>query len=105
MTINKPVAWLAALLALGILGSQILPRHVIPQVPLVSQAEAEMKGVEAGDMPDAKDVHLITQPGRYGLGSEQSENRYAIIGDTLVRVDAKSLKVLSVMRKPVEILD
>lgn len=105
MTIKKPVAWIAALLALGVLGSQMLPQSVIPPVPLVSKAEAEMKDVEAGDMPDAADVHLITQPGRYGLGSEQSQSRYAIIDETLVRVDAKTLKVLSVMRKPVRILD
>lgn len=105
MKIIKPVALIAALLVLAVFGTELLTRTGLPSVPLVSEAEADMKYVKAGDMPDAKDVHLITMPGRYGLGSDQTASRYAIIDSTLVRVDANSLKVLSVLRRPVAILD
>lgn len=105
MIAKKPVALLAALLAFGVLGSQALDLGSVPDLPIVSKAGADMRPIKAGDTPEAKDIHLITQPGLYGLGSEQSDSHYAIVNETLVRVDAKTLKILSILRSPVRILD
>ncbi|MFD2814385.1 hypothetical protein ACFSYD_07710 [Paracoccus aerius] len=44
-------------------------------------------------------VDFIEQPGRYGLGTEPRGSRYAIVQGHLVRVDADTMELQSVLRK------
>ncbi|MBK4215268.1 hypothetical protein JJJ17_04940 [Paracoccus caeni] len=62
-------------------------------------------GFSAGDVPPRDSIHLIDRPGKYGLGPELPGSHYAIVSNTLVRVDASSFKILSVLRSHAEVLD
>ncbi|MFV0291971.1 MAG: hypothetical protein ACK5II_01585 [Paracoccus sp. (in: a-proteobacteria)] len=61
--------------------------------------------ISIGETVAASDLHIVSHPGRYGLGPELPGSRYAVIRNYLVRIDAKSHKVQSVIRKVPEILD
>lgn len=61
--------------------------------------------VQVGETYKASKVHIVTEPGRYGLGNPPEDSKYAVIDNYLVRVDAKSTKVLSVIRLVDKILD
>lgn len=62
-------------------------------------------GVVVGQVLNLKRAHIVSHPGRYGLGNAPSGNRYAIVGGHLVRVDAGSGKVLSILRMVDDVLD
>ena len=53
--------------------------------------------------PDS--LHLIERPGLYGLGPEPPGSRYAVANGHLIRIDAKTLQVLSVLRIQDRVLD
>lgn len=52
-----------------------------------------------GEVLPADLVDFIEQPGRYGLGTEPRGSRYAIVQGHLVRVDADTMELQSVLRK------
>lgn len=68
-------------------------------------ALAAQGAVKVGDVLPAAQVHIITQPGRYGLGPAVPGSNYAVIGNLLVRVDAKTGAVQSIIREVEGILD
>ncbi len=61
--------------------------------------------LQVGERYDPSKVHLVTEPGRYGLGTPPQGSQYAVIDSYLVRVEPGSMKVLSVIRLVNEILD
>lgn len=61
--------------------------------------------LQVGENYDPAKVHLVTEPGRYGLGTPPQGSQYAVIDSYLVRVEPVSMKVLSVIRLVNEILD
>lgn len=58
-----------------------------------------------GDVLDWDDIHLIRQPGLYGLGDPPGGNRYAIVDGRLVRVESETGRLLSIIRLVNAILD
>ncbi|AUH33982.1 hypothetical protein [Paracoccus tegillarcae] len=63
------------------------------------------KPIAVGDVLSAGQLHIITEPGLYGLGRKVGKSEYAVSGGQLIRVDPKTLKVLSILRAQSEILD
>lgn len=58
-----------------------------------------------GDILDINRIHIIDQPGLYGLGEPPLGNRYAIIDGRLVRIDSETGRLLSIIRLVDAILD
>lgn len=58
-----------------------------------------------GRVLDRNRIHLVRKPGLYGLAEAPDGQRYAIVDGRLVRIDAGSAKVLSVIRAVDAILD
>lgn len=84
----------------------------ITEGPLTGAAFAQsagQAGEEAtfgvGDTLSASEVHIITSPGRYGLGPAPDGSRYAVADGKLIRVDPNTLKVQSILRSQSEVLD
>ena len=105
MRIRRPAAWLAAILLLSVAATELISDAGVTSAPLASMAGADDHDIKAGDILQADDIHLISQPGRYGLGPEQPGSRYAVVSRTLIRIDPQNLKILSILRHPVAILD
>lgn len=82
---------------------QLVPAAVIDQSAI--SAEAQSARPHVGDVLKKGDFHLITNPGLYGLGPEPPGNRYALVAGLLVRIDAKTRKILSILREQRDILD
>jgi hypothetical protein len=101
MRANRAVtAFLAACLLCfpAILGNHSGLSHIGP-------AQAENARPRVGDVMPRKQIKVIQSPGRYGLGSEPKGSKYAIVGGTLVRIDAQTGKILSILRTQAEPLD
>lgn len=78
----------------------------MPQVHWASMsAMAQGSGFSVGDKLAAGEVHIITNPGRYGLGPPPSGSAYAVAHGMLIRIDPKSGQVLSILRAQSQILD
>lgn len=78
---------------------------VVPSWHRGSSARAKTARPQVGDVPAPGSYHVIRQPGRYGLGPELPGSRYALIAGLLVRIDARSGKILSILRPQREVLD
>ena len=50
-------------------------------------------------------MHVISHPGRYGLGPELPGSIYAVVDGMLVRIDPNSREIQSVIRRVDRILD
>lgn len=61
--------------------------------------------IEVGDILPREDVHIVTELGLYGLGRTIGDSEYAVARGLLIRIDPKTLKVLSILREQREILD
>lgn len=68
-------------------------------------AMAQSADFSVGDTLPAGEVHIITNPGRYGLGPAPAGSAYAVAHGKLIRIDPNSGQVLSVLRAQAEILD
>lgn len=66
---------------------------------------AQLPAVQVGQYVDLGKAHLISHPGRYGLSDAPDGNRYAVVDQRLVRVDAASGQVLSILRMVDAVLD
>lgn len=55
--------------------------------------------IAAGDTLLAGDLHQVRHPGKYGLGPHLSGSPYGIVAGHLVRYDAATLQVHSVLRR------
>ncbi|MDP5305538.1 hypothetical protein [Paracoccus spongiarum] len=78
-----------------------------PRAPglLDISASAQPNGPVVGDTAPRQGLHLIRNPGRYGLGPPPRGSRYALLGGMIIRVDARSLKIQSILRPQAEVLD
>ena len=71
----------------------------------IGAAVADSVPVVAGETPPIDAIYFIKEPGRYGLGPDIPGSRYAIVSGTLVRLDGKTNKILSILRSGATILD
>ena len=90
--------------------SQTPEPELTPAAAIVAQTERRAPepvptaAVTVGDIVDPQNVHLVTHPGRYGLSNAPSGHRYAIVNGKLVRIDAQTGKIMSVLRA-INVLD
>lgn len=68
-------------------------------------AKDQKKSFQVGDVLPAGAVHIITNPGRYGLGPEPDNSRYALAHGKLIRIDPKTYQVKSILRTQEKQLD
>jgi hypothetical protein len=102
MRAMKPVA---ALVAASIL---CFPAVVGTHTGLAPVGVAMADGTtrpKVGDVIAADQIEVIESPGRYGLGREPRNSRYAIVGGSLVRIDTHNGKILSILRQQAVPLD
>ena len=71
----------------------------------VPPGQARKGGLTVGDVVDLGHVHIITDPGRYGLSLPPDGARYAVVDGRLVRVESQTGKILSIIRLVDAILD
>ncbi len=76
-----------------------------PQAFAAGAPDAESSEFGVGDVLPAEEVHIISQPGLYGLGPEPADSKYAIAHGMLIRIDPKTGKVLSILRSQSTVLD
>lgn len=91
----------AAILAVGValaLTDKPVSEETVASVP-------ERVEIAVGDVLPASDVHIITSPGRYGLGPEIPGSQYAVSHGRLIRIEPSSRKVLSILRVQNGVLD
>lgn len=58
-----------------------------------------------GASVDRGSLHLITRPGRYGLGHPPGGSRYAVLDGQIVRISVSDGQLLSILRRAERILD
>ncbi|MFD1795426.1 hypothetical protein FQV27_05390 [Paracoccus aurantiacus] len=83
----------------------LLGASLIGNATLGDELHKSAGKVTVGEAVEADEIHLISHPGRYGLGPDLSGSRYAIVSGMLVRINPKTLKVQSVIRRVEKILD
>lgn len=76
-----------------------------PCVPPGQAAKGQVRVLSVGDILDLGAIHIVRDPGRYGLGVPPSGNRYAIVDGRLVRVNSETGRLLSIIRLVNAILD
>lgn len=100
MQYARPIAAIAVATALAVGIAEM------PQMHWASMsAMAQSAGFSVGDKLATAEVHIINNPGRYGLGPPPAGSAYAVAHGMLIRIDPKSGQVLSIMRAQSEILD
>lgn len=62
-------------------------------------------GFAVGDIAPAEKLHRITNSGAYGLSDPPAGDAYAILQGQLIRINARSGKILSVLRPVARIAD
>ncbi|MFV0300956.1 MAG: hypothetical protein ACK5IP_08795 [Paracoccus sp. (in: a-proteobacteria)] len=61
--------------------------------------------IAVGDILPRDQVHIIKELGLYGLGRNVGGSEYAVAMGRLIRIDPKTMKVLSILRPQDAILD
>lgn len=61
--------------------------------------------LQIGEPVAADSIHLIERPGLYGVADPAPGMRYAVVGSSLVRIDAATNVVRSIVRGSVRPLD
>lgn len=51
------------------------------------------------------EIHIIRNPGRYGLATAPRGSLYAVAAGKLIRIDAQSLQVRSILRQQMHFMD
>ncbi|RMC37883.1 hypothetical protein [Paracoccus alkanivorans] len=90
----------AAAFTVGVVDTTLLQQSLA-----AGAAGSESAGFGVGDTLPPDQVHIITNPGLYGLGPEPAGSKYAVAGGKLIRINPKTGKVLSILRSQSEILD
>lgn len=105
---QSPLYIIAATAVLGL--SAISYTAVAEDQPLMQNSTSTLRLLAAsdhtvapldmrvGDRVDGEHLHLITAPGAYGLSLPPAGNRYAIVGEHIVRIDPRNGKILSILR-------
>lgn len=63
------------------------------------------RSFRVGDIAPAGQVHRIKKPGLYGLSDPPNGDAYAVLEGELIRIDASSGQILSVLWKVERLLD
>lgn len=58
-----------------------------------------------GQILTAEEFHMVSRPGRYGLGPALPGSIYAVVQGRLVRIDQQTYQIKSIIRSVDEILD
>lgn len=82
------------------IGASVMMTDLLSEQP--SHVDSE---IDIGEVAPAGGTHLITRPGRYGLGPEVPGSQYAVVGGMLVRLDPHTLQIQSVIRMVNGLLD
>lgn len=61
--------------------------------------------IVVGDHLTPEQIHVLAEPGRYGLGPQIRGSRYGIAGGQLIRFDPESLEVQSILRRQHQLPD
>lgn len=69
------------------------------------QARKSRQGGLIGQVIPPSRLHIVTNPGFYGLGNPPAGDSYAIVDGRLVRIDSQTRRVLSIIRLIDKILD
>ncbi|MBM3604567.1 MAG: hypothetical protein FJX25_07355 [Alphaproteobacteria bacterium] len=96
--LRRPISSLVAAAAATLLTLTIVPRSGSSLALAQAQSQDSRSHPVVGDTPAARHVQLIDNPGAYGLGPDLPGNRYATVAGHLVRIDASTGKILSVLR-------
>lgn len=86
-------AMLSALTVAGI----VAERDLFPPAT-AQEAKATPVRPRVGDTPAANQLKMIEDPGRFGMGPGPRGSRYAVYKGHLVRLDANTGKIMSVLR-------
>lgn len=65
----------------------------------------ERQEVQVGDRLERGQFHIITHPGRYGLGPNVPGSIYAVANGRLIRMDERTMQVQSILRMVNGVLD
>ncbi|MCQ0971706.1 RcnB family protein [Paracoccus sp. TK19116] len=71
----------------------------------VPPGQARKHGIAVGDVLDWGNIHVVTDPGLYGLSSPPRGSRYGVVDGQLVRLDERTGRILSIIRLVEAILD
>lgn len=52
-----------------------------------------------------EDLHIVTSPGRYGLGPDLPGSQYGVVAGHLIRFDPQTHRTLSVLRREARLMD
>lgn len=77
----------------------------IPEALCDAECAAPASVPVIGASVDRGSLHLITRPGRYGLGHPPGGSRYAVLDGQIVRVSVTDGQLLSILRRTERILD
>lgn len=66
---------------------------------------AQPTPIAVGDILSPDQVHIITEPGLYGLGRNVPGSEYAVAAGRLIRIEPETYKVLSILHEQSKILD
>ena len=69
------------------------------------EAAQALPQVMVGETAMPGRLHVISHPGRYGLGPELPGSIYAVVDGMLVRIDPDTREIQSVIRRVERILD
>ncbi|MFV0383322.1 hypothetical protein [Paracoccus sp. (in: a-proteobacteria)] len=96
----RPIIGLAvaALVAIGVLSAAESRNERLPEADECSGRCS----FSVGEVLPAEAVDLIEDPGRFGLGAEPRDNRYAVAMGKLIRIDPRTYQVKSILRQQVD---
>ncbi|WBU63378.1 hypothetical protein [Paracoccus aerodenitrificans] len=78
---------------------------LVPSSEAEHTRSTESGKIQIGEVVANDQLHIISHPGRYGLGPELPGSNYAVFNNYLIRVDSQSGQVQSVIREVNKILD
>ncbi|MFN3273128.1 MAG: hypothetical protein ACK41U_00490 [Paracoccus sp. (in: a-proteobacteria)] len=78
-------------------------RHAVIAAPAMADEAARI--VTVGSIIDPANLHIVTLPGRYGLGSHLPGSQYGVVAGHLVRFDPLTHRTLSILRRAPQVMD
>lgn len=78
-------------------------RHAVIVTPAMADEVAGLPAV--GGILNPDNLHVVTLPGRYGLGSDLPGSQYGVVAGHLVRFDPLTHRTLSILRRAPQVMD
>lgn len=100
-TLAAAVTALACTMALA---QQAGPRETRAMMPQNTLAQDQPR-LRVGQRIDPQQLHRISRPGLYGMSQAPKGSKYGVFDGRLIRFDARTLKVQSIIREIDHILD